>query len=156
MQYDATQYEPQTGGFEAIPDGDYSFLVTNAIAAISKNGNEMIELTLEVDVGHDSSIRCYDWLVAVKAALWKVHSFCEAVGLDFHADESLPEQCLGRRGLAHFTLGEPNDKGRQCLKVERYLESQAISTDASASPAADKPDTQAVAGNSTDLFDVPF
>ena len=156
MQYDSTQYDPQNGSFEPILDGDYSFVVTDASAAISKNGNEMIELTLDVTVGRDEPIRVYDRLVAVKAALWKIHSFCEATNLNYHSDELLPEHCLGRQGQAHFILGEPNRNGRQYLEVDRYLESQAASADASACQATEQAKEHATAGESTDSDDLPF
>ena len=156
MQYDSTQYDPQNGGFEPIPDGDYSFVVTDANAATSKNGNEMIELTLEVTVGRDEPIRVYDRLVAVKAALWKIHSFCEVTGLNYHSDELLPEHCLGRQGQAHFILGEANRNGRQYLEVDRYLAPQAVSTDISALQGTEQAEKHATAGKSADSDDLPF
>ena len=121
MLYDSNQYDPADSGYGPIPEGDYDFTVRGANATVSKNGNDMIELELEVKIGSEQTITAYDWLVAVKSSLWKIHSFCEAVGRDFHAGELMPEHCLSRQGRAHFTLGSPNQKGRQYLQVDRYL-----------------------------------
>ena len=122
MLYDSNQYDPTESGYGPIPEGDYDFTVRGANATVSKNGNDMIELELEVKIGNEQAITVYDWLVAVKSSLWKIHCFCEAIGRDFQADELLPEHCLNRQGRGHFILGSPNQKGRQYLQVDRYLE----------------------------------
>ena len=156
MQYDSTQYDPQNGSFEPIPEGDYEFLVTDASSAISKNDNDMIELTLEVTVGRDKPITVFDRLVSVKAALWKVHEFCESTGLDYDSNELLPEHCLGRRGQASFILGEANTKGRRYLQVDRYLERERVSDDTAADPSATKSTTQAAVTSSPGGDGIPF
>ena len=154
--YDSTQYDPQNDAFDPIAEGDYNFAVTDARATTSKNDNQMIKLTLEVTVGRDEPIRVFDRLVAVDTALWKIHNFCEATGLDYHSGELLPEHCLGRQGRAHFVLGEPNRKGRQYLEVGRYLEPTETSADASAGPTGEQDEAHATAGESTDSDDLPF
>ncbi|MCP4707483.1 MAG: DUF669 domain-containing protein, partial [Planctomycetes bacterium] len=66
MKFNSSQFDPETNnGFEPIPEGDYNFEVVEATAAISKNGNEMIELELAVDVGRERPVTVYDRLVAV-------------------------------------------------------------------------------------------
>lgn len=112
MLYDSNQYDPTESGYGPIPEGDYDFTVRNANATVSKNGNNMIELKLEVKIGSEQPITAYDWLVAVTPSLWKIYSFCEAIGRDFQASELLPEHCLSQQGRTHFILGSPNQKGR--------------------------------------------
>jgi len=121
MLYNSNEYDPADNGYSPVPEGDYDFTVQNAKANVSKKGNDMIELELEVKVGRNQTITVYDHLVAVKSSLWKVHSFCEAIGYDFQTDELLPEHCLERQGRAHFIFGSPNQEGRQYLRVDRYL-----------------------------------
>jgi len=123
MRYDASNYDPeQDGCFRPIPAGEYFFQVQDARSATSSNGNEMIELELSVTIpGREEPVTVYDRLVAVPTALWKVHTFCAATGLDFSANELLPEHCLDQRGRAYFNLGEPNQRGRRYLQVARYL-----------------------------------
>ena len=121
MLYDSNEYDPTDSGHGPIPEGDYDFTVRGANATVSKNGNDMIELELEVKIGSEQTITVYDWLVAVKSSLWKIHSFCEAIGRDFQTGELMPEHCLSRQGRAHFILGSPNQNGRQYLQVDRYL-----------------------------------
>ncbi len=143
MKFDSNQYDPETNNeFEPIPEGDYPFEVTEANSATSKNGNEMIELELGVEVGRDRPVTVYDRLVAVEAALWKIHSFCKSTSLNFNSDELLPEHCLGQKGIAHFILGEPNQAGRCYLEVERYLPPTDPEPSSEPEPASNEPQPQ--------------
>ncbi len=157
MKFDSNQFDPETNNnFEPIPEGDYSFEVIEANAATSKNGNEMIELELAVEVGRDQPVTVFDRLVAVEAALWKIHSFCGCTGLKFNTDELLPEHCLGQQGLAHFVLGETNRAGRRFLEVERYLPSTEYETSSNTEPANDASKPQPAESTDDTSGQIPF
>ncbi len=146
MQYDSSQYDATE--FEPIPDGEYAFEVVNAEEQTSAAGNQMLSLELAVNVGRAKLAKTYDYLVAAPRSLWKIHTFCSAVGLDFHANELMCEHCLGRTGLARFEMGSANRNGRRYLEVSRYIEA----TDQPAiAPAATPP-----AGGPSSDDDLPF
>ena len=64
----------------AWPPGIYDAEVTSAVDKISKSGNDMIELTLQVYHPDDGATRqVFDWLV--EAMAFKLRHFCEATGL---------------------------------------------------------------------------
>ena len=151
MRYESKQYDPEVNSGGPIAEGEYFFAVQDAVAATSSNGNDMIELTLEVDVGRDRPVAVFDRLVATQTALWKIHTFCESCGLDFHADELLPEHCLGREGRAQFVLGEPNRAGRQYLEVYRYLLGDEPASSATPTNTGAQKKLQRPTGNDDDL-----
>ncbi|MCP4710477.1 MAG: DUF669 domain-containing protein [Planctomycetes bacterium] len=157
MKFNSSQFDPETGnGFEPIPEGDYPFEVVEATVAVSKNSNEMIELELAVDVGRERSLTVYDRLVAVETALWKINSFCKSTSLNFNSDELLPEHCVGRRGLAHFILGEPNQAGRRYLEVERYLPSEESKTSSNTKSATENPKPRPIESGDETSEQLPF
>lgn len=121
MKYNPNDYDPAAEVMhDLVPEGDYEFTVSNAFERLSHNGNEMIELELSVEVGRDQPIRVYDRLVGTPAAQWKIHQFCECVGLEYNQGEVLPDDVAGRSGWAHFVQGEPRQAGRSMGK--RFLE----------------------------------
>lgn len=153
MRYDSSEYDPSEDNvLEPPPAGDYDFVVMNAAEVVSKNGNPMIELKLEVDVGRRKPVKVYDYLVSVSDALWKIHNFCECCGLDFHSDELLADDCFDQQGRAHFVLGEPNHAGRQYLKVYRYLTSGESTDETSGGKRA----AQTSAASLEPPDDIPF
>ena len=157
MRYNSSNYDPNINGeFQPVPPGDYYFVVEDAKAAISKNRNEMIELTLGVDVGREKPITVFDRLVSTQESLWKVRIFCECCGLDFSHDEILPENCIGREGKAHFVLGEPNQTGRRYLEVDKYLPSEEPSPGSSGGRQAVTAAEQQTLEKTEQEDDLPF
>jgi len=61
------------------PEGEYSFQIARAIDSVSKNGNEMIKLTLNVYNNEGRSQIIYDYLMEVME--FKLRHCAEACGL---------------------------------------------------------------------------
>ena len=120
MQWNPDDYEPQN--FESAKPGVYPFDVIAADEGVSKTGNDMITVQLQIDVpGRDNPITVYDYLVSTPKALFKIEQFCDAVGLDFKSGDLEPENILGLSGKAKFILDKPNDNGDRYLKVKQYI-----------------------------------
>lgn len=64
----------------AWPPGIYDAEITSAVEKLSKAGNDMIELTLQVYHPEDGATRqVFDWLL--EAMAYKLRHCCEAAGL---------------------------------------------------------------------------
>lgn len=64
-----------------LPDGTYRFTVRNAVEAVSKSGNPMVRIDIEI-YGHDGgSILTSDYLVSSDKMAWKIKHFCDTLGL---------------------------------------------------------------------------
>ena len=135
MKINVKDYEPsQPKG--NIPAGKYPFTVSGAIEKQSKNGNDMIELTLEVIAG-ERAVDVYEYLVSTPNAVFKIEQFCKAVGLPFEVKDGVvnseltADDCMRKQGLAMF---KPNEKGYLSVNyfIEKggYSESPASGTDA--------------------------
>ena len=66
-------------GSVLLPDGDYMFTVTEASLKTTKNGDEMITVTLEIMWGDDSYL-IWENLVFTKKAQWKILQFMKLLG----------------------------------------------------------------------------
>ena len=101
-----TKAEIERDASWTLPDGTYSFVVKEAADAISKKGNDMIAIKLQVDDGKSNTIEVRDWLAFAK----KCRDFCRAVGLQrkLEADpfELLAHECVGLVGRLKLTTNE--------------------------------------------------
>ena len=86
-----------------IEPGIYSARVAKAEDGESKNGTEMIVLTLEVAV-KESSRTVTDYLVASERLIMKIKSFCQAANLMKHYENHnlRAQDCLGRSVNVHL------------------------------------------------------
>jgi hypothetical protein len=113
-------YQQNAGSSDLLPEGAYPFRVKNAEEVTSKNGNEMIRLTLEVN----GSLELIDHLVFVPNAYWKIDQFRIATGEKLGkpgSDASLEaDDCIQRKGLVALSI-ETWD-GRERNKVSEYLD----------------------------------
>ena len=127
-----------------VDDGDYPFAIINATETLSKAGNEMINLEIQVDVGAEKPMTVYDRLVFTTKALFRIKDFCDGVGLGEQWEGGMldAEDCLGIEGTAHLVLGLENDKGKRYMEVGWYVKPKGFAeTPAPASrlsPAAQK------------------
>lgn len=120
MYYNSSEYVPVD--MTPIKPGEYGFTVSGAIEAQSEAGNDMIAIELLVDVpGRDNPLKVFDYLVATPKALFKIQQFCDAVGLDFAANELDADSIIGLAGRAKFVLGAPKQNGNRYLEVRQYL-----------------------------------
>ena len=123
-----------------VADGDYDFTLTDAAEKISKGGNNMIEITLEVEVGRAGPYTIFDRLLSIPASLWRLEQFCAAVSppLNYAAGEVEAQTCIGLSGRAHLSLGDPSPNGKRFMKVDRYLP-RSKNTSAPSEPSSDPP-----------------
>ena len=74
-QFNKDEYEER--GPMQVPAGQYPFAVVEAKEAMSKAGNEMINLELQFDVGAEKPMTIYDRLVFTKKALFRIKQFTD-------------------------------------------------------------------------------
>ncbi len=123
MQYNSNEYEPMD--VTPVKPGDYDFTVIGATESTSQSGNDMISLELQVNVpGRENPVKVYDYLVSTPKALFKIESFCGAVGLNFGDDELVADSIIGLNGRAKFVLGLPKDNGNRYLEVRNYIKAE--------------------------------
>lgn len=106
-----------------LPEGDYPFKVVNAKETVSKSGNDMIELTLNVG----GEITLIDRLVFTPNAYWRIDDFRRATGevLGTGRTSFEAEHCIGRTGFVH--LGTEDDiNGKERNIVQAYLPKGAV------------------------------
>lgn len=114
--------KPESKTF-TVPAGDYTLRVLEAKEDTSKNGNDMIKLSLAV-VKEDgtSGVRLFDYLVFTDASRWKIDSFLMAAGkhpgegksLDLDTDAMIGWEC-------EATLAIDKHEGKESNKIAAYL-----------------------------------
>lgn len=119
-----------------MPEGEYDFMVKNAIEKTSKNMNDMIVLTLQIK---DGPI-VVDNLVFDANSTWKIDEFRIATGEVINSTEEVDfgeDQCLGRSGRCSLYIEE--FEGRKRNKVEHYLPPGTTRAGTSGSAASSPP-----------------
>lgn len=108
-----------------MPDGEYDAEIADAEEARSKNGNDMMKLTVRVFPGGGPRL-LFDYAV-VPSTLYKLKQLAGAVGLadKFAKGELQPEDIKGKS--VRVTIGtEPAKNGFEPKnKVTRYLPQEA-------------------------------
>jgi hypothetical protein len=106
--------------------GLYPFQVSTAKDKTSKNGNEMIELNLEVFDNEGRAFHIFDYLL--EAIPQKLFGFCSTVGLEpqYHSGILSSNDCIGRTGYVEIDIqkGAPNPTGGNYPdknSVKKYL-----------------------------------
>lgn len=112
----------QNSGADLLEKGVYPFYVRNAKENTSTNGNEKIELTLQVN----GTFTVFDNLVFTENAFWKIDQFRIATGEALGkpgSDMSLEaDDCVQRRGEVSIGIDEfPKGSGRQRNVVLEYI-----------------------------------
>jgi hypothetical protein len=103
---------------DPLSEGDYKFTIERAIAKVSSNGNEMIEVWLRLPGG----ALAIDNLVFTENSGWKIDQFRESIGeliLPGEEVEVLPSELIGKTGYAHIVVDEW--QGKKKNKVGSYL-----------------------------------
>lgn len=102
--------------------GTYKFRVIDASEEISKKGNEMIKITLEVSDGVNAPTRVNDFILNIDKSHYKLLNFCKAIGkVSLYESGNIGVfDIKEQRGKANFHYEEY--EGRHYLKVKDYLE----------------------------------
>jgi hypothetical protein len=82
---------------ELLKPGLAIFLIKSAKETISKSGNNMFNLRLEVCDSDNNCLTVFDHLVDTQGMAWKIKHFCESVGIKY-GDELVGFMLEGRRG----------------------------------------------------------
>ena len=69
------------------PEGDYKCRVLEATSGVSSNKNDQIEGVAEIAAGEYKGQKLYLNFALVEQALWKLHAFLTALGMDVPEDE---------------------------------------------------------------------
>ena len=111
MRFDPkSEAEVNTGG-ALWPRGEYDFEVVAAEETVSKSGNEMIALELDIYDSAGKSKRIFDYLVGIPEAQFKVRHFAAAVGLlaQYETGELGDEMLEGRTGRCKINIKKGTD-----------------------------------------------
>lgn len=125
-----------------LPAGIYPFEVMAAEDKISKTGNEMIELKLNV-FGDNQEAHVFDYLLEKMA--FKLRHFAEATGLidEYERGELEALACINKMGYAKIGIDKGNDRFGPKNTVLDYLKQETPATKngllEALSPAVPKP-----------------
>lgn len=120
------QFQPKTEKQiqeeRVAPEGEYDFEVMAAEEKLSKNGNNMIEVVLNVYRADGSKFALTDFLLATDKMAWKLRHFCESCGiLDLYEKGELQAfHCRGLAGRAKLIQQDSTDYGLQ-NRVKDYV-----------------------------------
>ena len=120
------RFKPKTteelDSMNLMKPGIYSFRVANATEQISKSGNEMIKLTIEVYDDFGTTFTIFDYLL--EAMAHKLNHFCESVGLysKYQAGEMTSVDCIGKCGYVEIA----NQKGGENPTGGTYPDKNAV------------------------------
>lgn len=119
MQFNKPTEEELNKAMGHLEIGTADFQVKAAEEAVSKAGNPMIKVTLEVQDKNGTSGTMFDYLLAAYPI--KIKFFCEAIGeKDMYESANLvPEKLINRKGKCDLKKDLSSDKGY--LKISKYL-----------------------------------
>lgn len=132
-----------------IPDGIYQFEVLDAKDAVSKAGNDMIALNLQIFMADTTARPLTDFLM--EKVPHKLRHFCRETGLIglYDTGSLSPEDCAGKTGYVKIGTQTRKDTGEPQNTVKDYVskpgETPIVPTHAA--PEAARPE---------DTEDVPF
>lgn len=168
FQYDVVSEEEaqQAREFPLLPPGIYDFVVTEAKFKYSANGNEMIQLKLNIKHdGKDHGV--FDNLISLKNMQWKTRHFCKSAGLmrEYEAKEFEENMALHQHGTCEIGLvaARPKNDGSNGFwkaknEVVDYVDRNSTTTDAAGFniPAANIPAAPGADDQNMLNDDIPF
>lgn len=119
-----------------LPKGEYDFEVIGAEEAVSKQGNDMIKLTLKVYDTDGTTTTVFDYLLA--SLEYKVKHFCDTTGLiaEYQSGALTVDMCLNKCGKCKLDIEKD--------KTGKYDDKNVVK------------DYTGMAINASDIDDVPF
>jgi len=119
----------EDNNFDCLPNGEYDCSVEFVESKVSKAGNPMLELQVNLYSG-ERTVRCFDYIVN-PSGLWKLKSICRCCGWDFD-DGKVDEQLIvGKRFRVKVKLIPATEQYPEKNQIVRYvsaLTSTAVST----------------------------
>lgn len=140
------------------PVGEYDFQIFDASDEVSKAGNEMIKLTVDLFNEQGDRRRVFDYLIASSNGMFKVLSFADAVGLRTEYDRGDLQTIDIAQRTGRCKVGIQKDKSGQYPDkngIMNYIKADAgvvRANQTKSAPAAQR--AKAPAGDLDD--EVPF
>lgn len=105
-----------------LQEGKYGFLIRNATEKVSKSGNEMIELYLEVFSNDGGSVFVSDYLVSTEKMSWKIKHFCQSISIEseYETGRINVHSIMEKQGRATIVI-ENNKDYPSRNKVKDYI-----------------------------------
>lgn len=113
----------QANAFRLWPRGIYDYEVIDAKDRISKSGNDMIELTLNVTNQEGKTRKIFDYLVDVEAMSYKIRHFASASHLlpTYDKGELAANDCLQTNGRLQLGIQKGKDGYQDKNVVQDYV-----------------------------------
>lgn len=80
IKYDVRDVEPSRSFDVPIPVGVYLMVISNAVKRLSKEGNDMLEIEMEVAKGEHKGRKVWEYIVLDDSSEWKVRQLIDALG----------------------------------------------------------------------------
>lgn len=117
------RYDQQSvGGNQTTPPGYYMAKILQVDPMRSRSGNDMLQLTIEVDAGGLRCLEVKDYLILNTASAWKIEQYLAAIGKQFDAGQEITidqRTFLGGKFVA-LTCNEPGVKNPDRLYVKIF------------------------------------
>ena len=117
FKYDPSKVEEKK--FICLPEGEYEVKIVDVVQKTSKNGNDMLELTINAYDEDGRQVRVFDWIVN-PTGLWKLKKICEATGIEF-TGEIDEQRLVGLNLMAKLQLRKATDKYPERNQIADYL-----------------------------------
>jgi hypothetical protein len=152
------RYDPNAKtDMDNIVKGIYQWTVLAATEKTSQAGYDYLNLQLAVSIPDTKNpLNVYAKLLTHPKMMWQIEQFCKATGLDFMDGNLEVNDCIGKQGYAEFDFGEPNDKGRKYLEVQRYLHDEELEHYLSGELISTQTEINAEPPTETDINDIHF
>lgn len=111
------KYDPKD---DMLAEGEYEAVVESAWDAVSKGGNEMVELEVAAYRQDGEKFIIKDWLLSMRGSTWKLRHFCDSAGLNFESGEVMAKDCEGKNVRVKVTQATDERFGTQNRIVD-YL-----------------------------------
>lgn len=113
----------QPSKYRLIPEGKYAFTVVGMEKDVTRNGANMLRVTLSIDLD-EGEVRVADNLVLTAKAKWKIATFFAAIGMwdevkDHGVQADTWEKCIGKTG--EFVNSHREHDGKKYNQVARYV-----------------------------------
>jgi hypothetical protein len=102
-------------------EGTYPFLVIDCEHRMSKRGNNMLAVNLEVKTD-EGRRRVRDWVMLDGQMAWQLRKFMHGIGMSeqYDAGRLDPSECIGQTGTAEFYIEHDEQYGDK-NRVGKYL-----------------------------------
>jgi hypothetical protein len=107
-----------------LEEGIYPFTVKSALEGISKSGNNMVTLTLEIWNHEGKSFIVKDFLVAVESMCYKIRNFWKSVGKPerYETGNIFIDEFINQSGLVKTRLEKEMNGDRRFVRVADYMQ----------------------------------